>query len=331
MQVVLEVLECLRGDGKGYDDVGTHTDNLMVVANNPQAIFDKLLEGYTIKKIGPPVFHLGCDYVQDTGGKWSIGTASYIKEALEKVKKILGRKDLGKDNTPMSPTAHPKLDTSPLLDIDSHRVYQQLIGIAQWLITCGRFDLCYAVSSLSRYSSAPREQHLKMVERIFKYINRNKSLSVPIDSQPYNLPEQTLLGVGEDWKEIYPGIEEELDVKFPAPLGKELSTTIFFDADHAHDQKTRKSISGIIAYIGSTPMIWMSKRQGAIATNTYGAELWAARPATEEAISIRYMLRSLGIPVTNPTLMLGDNLGSLQSTTQPGAMCNKKHSMINFH
>ena len=206
---------------------------------------------YTIKKISPPEFHLACDCVQDARGKWSIGTASYMKEALEKVKKILGRKDLGKDDTPMSPTAHPELDTSPLLDVDSHRVYQQLIGIAQWLITCGRFDLCYAVSSLSRYSSAPQEQHLKMVERIFKYINRSKSLSVPIDSQPYNLPEQTLLGVGEDWKEIHPGIEEELDVKFPAPLGKELSTTIFFDADHAHDQKTRKSISGIIAYIGS--------------------------------------------------------------------------------
>jgi Reverse transcriptase (RNA-dependent DNA polymerase) len=321
----------LRGDGNGYDYIGTHTDDLMVVAKQPQVIFDKLLEIYTIKKIEAPSFHLGCDYVLDGSGKWLIGTTSYIKEALEKVKLLLGKKDLGKDDTPMSPTAQPELDTSPILDVDKHRVYQQLVGIAQWLITCGRFDLCYAVSSLSRYSSAPREMHLKMMERLFKYINKNKSLNVIIDAKPYNPPVIQLLGMEEDWEEIYPGAIEELDDKFPTPMGKELSTTIYFDADHAHDQKTRKSITGIIAYIGNTPVIWMSKRQGAIATSTYGAELCAARTATEEAISIRYMLRSLGVPITKPTLMLGDNLGSLQSVTSPGAICKKKHTQINFH
>jgi hypothetical protein len=29
--------------------------------------------------------------------------------------------------------------------------------------------------------------------------------------------------------------------------------------------------------------------------------------------------------------MLGDNLRSLQSTSNPGAICKKKHSMVNFH
>jgi len=45
----------------------------------------------------------------------------------------------------------------------------------------------------------------------------------------------------------------------------------------------------------------MSKRQGAVATSTYSAEFCAMRTAAEEAISIRYTLRSLGVPVVEST------------------------------
>ena len=152
-----------RPDSTGYDYIGTHTDDLMVVAKEPRAYFDMLESKYTIKKIGPPLFHLGCDYSVSDGsdGMWSIGTATYVAEALEKVKTLLGKDNLGKDNTPMPPQAQPELDASPILDVEGHRVYQQLVGIAHWLITCGRFDLCYAISSLSRFSACPREGHLK--------------------------------------------------------------------------------------------------------------------------------------------------------------------------
>jgi hypothetical protein len=48
---------------------------------------------------------------------------------------------------------------------------------------------------------------------------------------------------------------------------------------------------------GSTPIILKSKRQGAVQTSTYGAKFSAMQTATEETITIRYMLRSLGIHV----------------------------------
>ena len=75
----------------------------------------------------------------------------------------------------------------------------------------------------------------------------------------------------------------------------------------------------------------MSKRQGVIATSTYSAELCAARQGTEEAINVRYMLRSLGIPLAGKTILAGDNLGSLISATKPGSPCKKKHSSIAYH
>jgi hypothetical protein len=50
----------------------------------------------------------------------------------------------------MSPNAHPELDTSDLLDETGTQQYQKIIGIGQWLVVAGRFDINYARSSLSR-------------------------------------------------------------------------------------------------------------------------------------------------------------------------------------
>ena len=85
----------------------------------------------------------------------------------------------------------------------------------------------------------------------------------------------------------------------------------------------------MIAYIASTPVTWASKHQGVIATSTYTVELCAGRVVLEEAFSIRYMLRSLGVPrITQSILLLGDSLGSLISGLTPGSSFKKN---INFH
>ena len=102
-------------------------------------------------------------------------------------------------------------------------------------------------------------------------------------------------------------------------------------ADHAHDKITGRSISGIIVMVGRTPVIWKSKRQGAIQTSTYGAEFSAMRLATEEAHTIRYMLRSLGIKVEKASRLYGDNLGVIQNATMPEGTLKKKHVALSYH
>ncbi len=48
--------------------------------------------------------------------------------------------------------------------------------------------------------------------------------------------------MGADWSNNYPEAEEELDSKFRTPLGKELTTTKFFNSDHAHNKVTKKPL-----------------------------------------------------------------------------------------
>ena len=319
----------------GYDYIGTHTDDLLIVAKNPSKYMEQLQKVYTINNIGPPTHHLGCDYEKLPDGRWTVSTSTYVKEALQKAKTILGKAALHKHSTPMLENLKPEIDTSDFLDPAGHRKYQQLIGIAQWLITCGRLDILQAINSLSRFSAAPRNQHLVYLERVFGYLEKFPKRSIIIDPEtheptgsvdkPYTAKDET------QWKDIYPGACEELDPKFPPPKGHPLTTGIYFDSNHAHDEVNRRSITGILTYVGGTPISWISKRQGAIATSTYTAEMAAAKTAAEEAISIRYMLRSLGVPVEGRTFLWGDNLGSLTSQDNPGAQCKKKHSQVAFH
>lgn len=130
---------------------------------------------------------------------------------------------------------------------------------------------------------------------------------------------------------FYPGAKEELDANLPKSLVPELPVTVYVDSDHAHDKVTRRSISGIIIFLGRTPVFYSSKRQGAIETSTYGAEFCAMRNAIEELISMRYMLRCLGIEVTKPSLVCGDNLGVIQNISMKDSLLKKKHVAISYH
>ena len=133
------------------------------------------------------------------------------------------------------------------------------------------------------------------------------------------------------WLEKYPDATEEIDEGLPEPRGNTLSTTVYFDSDHAHDQVMRRSVSGVILFVGSTPISWMRKRQGNIESFSYSAEFCAGRLASEESIAIRYMLCSLGVPVTGDTALCGDNLGMIMSSTNPDSELKKNHVAISFH
>ena len=86
-----------------------------------------------------------------------------------------------------------------------------------------------------------------------------------------------------------------------------------------------------LVVVGSTPVTWISKCQAAVATSTYSAEFCTMRLATEEAITIQYMICSLGIPVNEPTKLFGDNLGVIQNASMPEATLQKKYTAISFH
>jgi hypothetical protein len=68
-----------------------------------------------------------------------------------------------------------------------------------------------------------------------------------------------------------------------------------------------------------------------VETSTYGSKLVASRIATELIFEISYMLRSLGMALDGPALMLGDSMSVVLNTTVPSSVLNKKHNAIAYH
>jgi len=56
---------------------------------------------------------------------------------------------------PLRVCEHPELDDTPFCSEAEHKQHQHIIGVCQWLVVAGRFDINYAVSLLSCFSIAP--------------------------------------------------------------------------------------------------------------------------------------------------------------------------------
>ena len=110
----------IQTDLIGCDYIGTHMDDLMVVAKESGS-HPEIVKAKFVQKIGASSFYLFCDrrhYKLGNNRLWCIGTETCIKEALVKAKSLLGCRELGKEYTPISHGAYPESDTLPLLDID---------------------------------------------------------------------------------------------------------------------------------------------------------------------------------------------------------------------
>jgi len=228
---------------------------------------------------------------------------------------------------------HPEEDSSEILGDEDHKKYMMLIGMLNWIVCLGRMDVAFSVTSLSRFSACPRKGHLSRVLRIFGYLKKYKNRRIVINSDdPIVIGGKDVLKLNfqDLLQSQYPDATEEID-KVPKPLVAEMDITAFVDSDHAHDKVTRRSITGLLILVGSTPVYFSSKRQGAIATSTYGAEFCAMKTAVEEVQSVRYMLRCLGVEINHASLICGDNKGVIINCTVPDSQLKKKHVAIAYH
>ena len=334
----------LRENGENhYDYIGTYTDDIMIVSMDTDKVAKELEQWYTFKGIEDPVHHLGVDYVKGkiSSGetKWQLGSFTYMREAIAKLENLLKEEGIAVDlkrvrKNPMHSDAQPELLEGPLCSDTEHTLYMQLIGIYLWLVQIGRCDIGYAVSSLSRFSALPRKEHLEMAQEILYYLRKFPDKRIIVDASPMPLCKSARRFTKSDqntMKALYPEAVEEIDPKFPTPRGKPIQTSVWFDANFAHDKKSRKSCEGFMLYMGSTLVKAKSKRQGSIASSTYVSEIHAGRTAAEEVMDLRYLLRSLGLNLDGPTHTLGDNESSIKSVTDPASPLNKRHVGISYH
>ena len=112
---------------------------------------------------------------------------------------------------------------------------------------------------------------------------------------------------------------------------KLIDITVYFDASFACNLITMRSVTGIIVFLGSTPMRWHCKKQNTVEMSTYGAEIVAGQLGVEAVLESRYVLWMLGVRIIGLTRMSGNNMSVIQNCSIPGLQLKKKHNAIAYH
>jgi hypothetical protein len=105
----------------------------------------------------------------------------------------------------------------------------------------------------------------------------------------------------------------------------------FVDADHASDQVTQHSRTGVLLYLNRSPILWYSKKQGSVETSTLRSEFMALKTAVNMVMVMRYKLRMIEIPIDGHPHMRVDNMSVVKNTSVPESTLKKKSNSIAYH
>ena len=157
----------------------------IIAAKNPSKYMHEIEMHFNIRGITDSTnYYLGNELLQ-VGNKINVTPKKYVNEILCNYKRT--HSDLKKEVPPMMVKEHPELYDSTLLNEKYHKSFQHNIGVCQWMIVAGKFDLAYAVSSLSRFLDAPWVGHLEMSRGIFGYLKMYLKRGYSINPQPMTI------------------------------------------------------------------------------------------------------------------------------------------------
>ncbi|GKD55819.1 putative ribonuclease H-like domain-containing protein, partial [Tanacetum coccineum] len=195
--------------------------------------YEKMMhKKFQISSVGELTFFLGLQVKQKEDGIF-ISQDKYVTEILKK----FGFSDVKTANTPME-THKPLLKDIDGEDVDEH-LYRSMIGSLIYL-TSSRPDIMFAVCACARFQVNPKNSHLHVMKRIFRYLK----------GQP------------------------KLGLWYPKDLPFDL--VAYTDSDYAGASLDRKSTIGGCQFLRCRLISWQCKKQTVVANSTTEAEYIAA-------------------------------------------------------
>lgn len=175
------------------------------------------------------------------------------------------------------------------------------MGELQFLANATRPDIAYAVNRLAAYTANPSLQHVSMLKRMLRYLAGTKTHGITYSK---NHPKRVL-----DGENLFHG---------------------YADAAYANTDDY-KSTSGYVFQMGGGAITWRSKKQTTIALSSTEAEYVALSEAGREACWLRSLFEELGENQSLPTLIKGDNDGSIAMARNPQFHKRSKHIATRWH
>jgi len=117
-----------------------------------------------------------------------------------------------------------------------------------------------------------------------------------------------------DWKSFYGNVEESIPSNAPEPGGKDVDLRLYIDSNHAGVKRTRRSHTGFFVFMNTALVQWFSKQQATIETSVFGAEFVAMKIGMESLRGLRYKLCMMGVGISGPSYIYGNNMLVIYNT-----------------
>ena len=105
----------------------------------------------------------------------------------------------------------------------------------------------------------------------------------------------------------------------------------YSDSDWGACINTSRSTMGFVFQLAGGAISWSSKQQSRVADSSTDAEYLSLGHTSKEAIYIRQLLEELGLDMSKPTLIYGDNQGAIALTKNPQFHERTRHIRIKEH
>jgi hypothetical protein len=195
-------------------------------------------------------------------------------------------------STPSDPSIKLHQDKSAAYtDISA---YRRLIGRLLYLTTT-RPDITFIVQQLSQFISKPTQVHYQAACRVIRYLKGS--------------PGHGLMFSRDSKLQIFG----------------------FSDADWAGCLDTRKSVTGMCFFLGTSLISWHTKKQTIVSRSSSEAEYRALGSATCEIQWLLYLLADLKVTCDHIPVMYCDNQSALHVAANPVFHERTKHLEIDCH
>jgi hypothetical protein len=273
-----------------YTIVLLYVDDLLVTGDNDsmiKTIQQALLENFEMTDLGEAKQYLGVEFEYHSSGIY-IHQRAYILNLLKR----FNMETCKPSPLSMDPGCQlsKTMETKPV-DL---QFYRSLVGSLIY-VTNTRLDVCYAISSVSRFMDAPEEAHLQAAKQILRYLKGTIDFALHMKS----------------WGEE--GVYS------------------FADADWGRDLDTRRSTSGLLHKFGESTIHWSSKLQPCVSLSTTEAEYRVLIGASKDILYLRHLLEEIGFTPYGATPLYSDNQSCIRLAGNPVLHERTKHIEIQQH
>ena len=171
--------------------------------------------------------------------------------------------------------------------------YRSMVGALQYLtFTC--LDLAFSVHQLCQFMQHPTTSHLEAAKRVSRYVQGTLHFGIHLA---------------------------------PGPL----TFSAFFEVNWAGDPIDRKSTTGILVFLGSSPISWSSKKQSTVSRSSTEAEYRALASTVAELAWLRTIFKELKLFLPHAPILWCDNNSTITLASNPVIHSRTKHIEVDYH